>query len=34
MKIKKKIIIDLDVVTVAFWDNKDDTKLNIERLSK
>ncbi len=28
---KKKIIIDLDVVTVAFWDNKDDAKL-LERV--
>ncbi|MBI2659037.1 hypothetical protein HYX05_02980 [Candidatus Woesearchaeota archaeon] len=28
---KKRIIIDLDVVTVAFWDKKDEAKL-IERI--
>ena len=31
MKTKKKIIVDLDVVTVAFWDKKDEAKL-IERI--
>ena len=31
MKIKKKIMVDLDVVTIAFWDNKDDAKL-LERV--
>lgn len=31
MEIKKKILIDLDIVTVAFWDRKDEAKL-IERI--
>lgn len=31
MKMNKKIIVDLDVVTFAFWDRKDEVKL-IERI--
>jgi len=31
MKSKEKIIVDLDVTTLAFWDNKDEAKL-IERI--
>lgn len=27
IKTKKKIIVDLDVVTIAFWDKKDESKL-------
>ena len=31
MAIKKKILIDLDVVTLAFWDKKDEAKM-IEKI--